>query len=561
MIAYLRNSWIRLFKGREAHVEKDVDVIESPIRDEVITIEIDFDPDDPILDYLSNQKSVVEVDKVLIESKVDSKGLRELKSAGVKILVPLVSQGELIGILNLGPRLSEQEYSRDDQKLLLDLATQAAPALRLAQLARQQQAEARHRERLEQELRVARIIQQTLLPKDLPQPDGWQIAAHWQPAREVSGDFYDFIDFPDGKLGVIVGDVTDKGVPASLVMATTRGILRTASEHYNSPGEILAYVNDQLVPNIPANMFVTCLYLILDPSNGQMVIANAGHNLPMIREIDRIGEERVTGMPLGLMPGMEYEEKVSELKPGSSILIYSDGLVEAHNPQEEMFGFPRLNQALSCLSDESDCPDGEELINYLLEQLSSFTGPEWVQEDDVTFVVLDRFSRNENSYGSSVVEGNKLESFLQNSDCSWELLTEFSLPSEQGNEMEAVANVEKALQEVIIASDRLKRLKTAVAEATMNAMEHGNLYDESKTVDISVLSSHELLVVRISDHGGEREIPEPEAPDIQAKLDGLQSPRGWGLFLIQNMVDEMKVISDEEHHTVELYFNITGDQA
>ena len=115
--------------------------------------------------------------------------------------MPLVSQGELIGLLNLGPRRCEQDYSSDDRRLLATLATQAAPALRVAQLAQQQQIEARQRERIEQELRVARVIQQTLLPKEVPALPGWQIAPYWQPARAVSGDFYDFIPYPDGKLG------------------------------------------------------------------------------------------------------------------------------------------------------------------------------------------------------------------------------------------------------------------------------------------------------------------------------------------------------------------------
>ena len=144
----------------------------------------------------------------------------------MKLAVPLVSQGELIGVLNLGPRLSEQEYSSDDRKLLDNLAAQAAPALRVGQLVREQQAEAVTRQRYEQELQIARLIQQNFLPKQLPELDGWEIAAFYRPAREVGGDFYDFIPLPDGRFGFVVGDVTDKGVPAALVMSATRTILR-----------------------------------------------------------------------------------------------------------------------------------------------------------------------------------------------------------------------------------------------------------------------------------------------------------------------------------------------
>ena len=129
------------------------------------------------------------------------------------LVVPLVSQGELIGTLNLGPRLSEQEYSTDDRRLLTTLAAQAAPAIRVAQLVREQANEAAEKERLAQELRVATLIQQQFLPRQLPQLPQWQVAAYYGPARAVGGDFYDFVEMPDGRIGIAVGDVTDKGVP------------------------------------------------------------------------------------------------------------------------------------------------------------------------------------------------------------------------------------------------------------------------------------------------------------------------------------------------------------
>ncbi len=155
---------------------------------------------------------MVDVDTLNIASPA----LEAMRAAGIKLAVPLVSQGELLGVLNLGPRLSQQDYSSDDRALLNNLATQAAPALRVAQLVRQQQAEVRARERIEQELQVARLIQRTLLPKTEPVLPGWQISAYYRPARAVGGDFYDFLEMPDGRLAIIVGDVTDKGVPAAL---------------------------------------------------------------------------------------------------------------------------------------------------------------------------------------------------------------------------------------------------------------------------------------------------------------------------------------------------------
>ena len=374
--------WQDLFRrdGRGAAQET------SPVADapRQAAPEFDIAPNDPILAYLAGVSGVVEVEKL----DLDSPALAKMREAGVKLLVPLVSQGELIGLLNLGPRLSQQEYSADDRKLLSDLATQTAPAVRVAQLVRQQQQEAKERERIEQELRVASLIQQTLLPKALPEIPGYEVAAYYQPAREVGGDFYDFLTLEDGRLGLVVGDVTDKGVPAALVMATTRTMLRAAAQRLLSPGEVLQRVNDVLVQDIPPNMFVTCLYAILDSESGRVVYANAGHDLPYRRRAGRQGaaeELRARGMPLGLMPGMGYEEKEMVLQKGESVLFYSDGLVEAHDRRREMFGFPRLQGLVG-----AHRSGGSSLISFLLAELARFTGDGWEQEDDITLVTLDR---------------------------------------------------------------------------------------------------------------------------------------------------------------------------
>src|SRR5438094_882909 len=160
------------------------------------------------------------------EAEAAAPAVRALRAADVKLVVPLISQGELIGLLNLGRRLSEQDYSTDDRRLLEKLAAQASPAVRVAQLVREQEAEVRARERIEQELRVAQLIQQQFLPKQVPDLPGWQVAAFYRAAQEVGGDFYDFIDLEGGHLGLVVGDVTGHGVPAALVMATTRSFIR-----------------------------------------------------------------------------------------------------------------------------------------------------------------------------------------------------------------------------------------------------------------------------------------------------------------------------------------------
>lgn len=495
----------------------------------------DLAPNDPLVILLQNAPNPVEIDQL----DLDSPALRALKAAGVRLTVPLVSHGELIGLLNLGPRLSEQDYSADDRGLLNNLATQAAPAVQVAQLVRQQQIELQARERLEQELRVARLIQQTLLPKELPTLDGYQVAAYYQPARAVGGDFYDFVYLPDGRISFVVGDVTDKGVPAALVMATTRAILRAAANRFLSPGTILERANELLCPDIPPKMFITCFYGILDPTTNEFLYANAGHDLPYLRTNGQAVELRATGMPLGLMPGMKYEEKQVVLQPGDSILLYSDGLVEAHNTRREMFSFPHLAQLVAQHAESST------LINFLLDELARFTGAEWEQEDDVTLVTLER----EMMQSDSLHNGNGRG---QAADRGWRVLGEFDIPSVAGNERLAMEQTASAVQSLNLESSKLERLKTAVAEATMNAIEHGNKFRVELPVQVKVRVSDTLLSVLVSDEGGSELIPTPDTPNIEAKLEGLQSPRGWGLFLIQNMVDKVNIVRDETHHTVEL---------
>jgi len=246
----------------------------------------------------------------------------------------------------------------------------------------------RERERVEQELQVARRIQQSSLPKEVPELEGWQISPFYQPAREVGGDFYDFHPLSEGRLGLLVGDATGKGVPAALVMSTTCGMLQLAAQDLesSSPSEVLRRVNEALLARIPANTFVTCFYCILDPKSASLSYANAGHDLPYVLRGSggECEELRARGMPLGLMPGMSYEEKETILEAGESTLFYSDGLVEAHDPKGEMFGFPRLRELVGEHGEEGS------LEEALLEELHSFVGDGWEQEDDITLLTLRR---------------------------------------------------------------------------------------------------------------------------------------------------------------------------
>jgi anti-sigma regulatory factor (Ser/Thr protein kinase) len=243
---------------------------------------------------------------------------------------------------------------------------------------------------------------------------------------------------------------------------------------------------------------------------------------------------------------MTYEEKEIQLEPGESLLLYSDGLVEAHNTARDMFGFPRLARLVA------EHQDSSTLINFLLDELARFTGADWEQEDDVTLVTLERTSTGPASQAAlpEIQSGENLQ--------AWRVLGDFEIPSAAGNERIAMREVADAIRPLNLLDGRVKKLETAVAEATMNAMEHGNHYKAELPVHILVRASDVLLSVCITDDGGSEMITTPDAPDLAAKLEGLQSPRGWGLFLIQNMVDKTNIIRDEKHHTVEMIVYLEG---
>lgn len=529
---------VSLMRRRQKN-EKSPEVAEKTATSPTADVEpVEIPADDPLHAFLVTVGSPVEVSELELQSPT----LDRLRRLNVQVIIPLVGQGELLGALYLGSRLSDQPYSADDRKLLANLASQVAPAMQVAQLVREQQVEAKERERIQQELQVAALIQHTLLPKQLPERAGWSVDAFYRPARSVGGDFYDFIDLHDGRLGVTIGDVTDKGVPAALVMATCRSMLRAAASRHDSPGEVLADVNETLVDEIPPAMFVTCLYAIIDTQSGEMTIANAGHNLPYIRTEDGVVELRATGMPLGLMKDMPYEERSYHFGNGDVMVLTSDGITEAHDPRGEMYGFGRLLGQVA-----SPAHDGD-VVGGLVADVERHTGSEAEQEDDITLVVVKRTASAETSANAFTTSEPPRE----------EILDSFEVASEEGNERIAIDRVASALGAAFLTSADLERLKTAVGETVMNAIEHGNKYQKDLKVVVEVATRPSIVVVRVTDRGGDKEILAAEVPDIEAKLAGEQSPRGWGLFLAGELVDEMNSTTADGLHTIELVMNREG---
>jgi anti-sigma regulatory factor (Ser/Thr protein kinase) len=302
---------------------------------------------------------------------------------------------------------------------------------------------------------------------------------------------------------------------------------------------------------------VTCLYGVLDPDTGHFSYANAGHNPAYARTADGVVELRATGMPLGLLADMRYVSQEATVTADQSVVLYSDGIIEAHGPDGDMFGFPRLRELMTANL------GGSEIIDAILEQLHAFTGPGWEQEDDITMVALrrDGLAARAGQHAEAAGTGAGAEAEAAGSVADTEpedRLLHLVLPGAQGNERVAMDRVAEAVTPLGLPEARLERLKTAVSEATMNAIEYGSKSDPAIPVEIDVTVDSDDLIVRITDQGLSGGIAETEEPDIEAKLAGEQKPRGWGLFLIKHMVDAMEVVTDGNAQTVILTLHLEG---
>jgi predicted ester cyclase len=330
----------------EAQANAELDTLEELLAPDFVDHSLQPDQDPGREGYI---RSVAE--EPAIFSKVRA-NIEDQAAEGDKVISRLTisrihDRGEFLGLAPTGMEIRTSAiviHRIEGGKIVEEWSESTGYLEALRQRLEQERIE---RERAEQELRVARSIQQASLPKEVPQLEGWHIAPFYRPAREVGGDFYDFFGLEDGRLGIVVGDATGHGVPAALVMASARSMLRAVAQASNSPGDALRRVNDPLATDIPPNMFVTCFYAILDPRSGSLTYANAGHDLPYLHRDGDFEELRARGMPLGLMPDMVYEEKETILQGGEAALFYSDGLVEAHDPKGEMFGFPRLRRLVA----------------------------------------------------------------------------------------------------------------------------------------------------------------------------------------------------------------------
>lgn len=312
--------------------------------------------------------------------------LEWLRAEGFRgyVVVPLIVEGQAIGALLLNTR-QPRLLSEDELRFLRLMANQAAIAVDGLRL-RQEEAQ---RRRLHEELAFGRQIQLSMLPKQNPSLPGWQIDAVYQAARMVGGDFYDFFDLPGEprRLGMLIADVADKGVPAALFMALSRTVIRTTALSGRGAAAALLRANQLILNDSQSDLFLSAFYGILEPATGRLLYANAGHNRPLWYRAatGAVQELRARGIILGVFEGITIEERRIVVEPDDVLLFYTDGIPEGLNAEERMLGMQRLADVLK----HNVHRDAQAISNAIIEVYNQFTaGTE--QSDDVTFFVVKR---------------------------------------------------------------------------------------------------------------------------------------------------------------------------
>lgn len=299
------------------------------------------------------------------------------------ICAPLKIKDAVTGVIYVDNRLQAGIFTQDDLELLSTIASSAAIAIENARLYQV----AVEKGRMERELQMAFKVQSSLIPEDTPQIPGWEFVAHWQPAREVAGDYYDFIAHESGGLGMVVADVTDKGMPAALFMALTRSIVRASLDQATSPAEGITRANRLICTDSTSSMPVTLFYGLLDTDENQITYVNAGHNPPIYYDAERDEFIKLTrtGIFLGFDEQAFYKQEILALNPGDFIALYTDGVTDAMDADQNEFGQERFERLIM---DHRQEPAGEVLA-ALVHALADYTGLT-APFDDITLLIIKR---------------------------------------------------------------------------------------------------------------------------------------------------------------------------
>jgi sigma-B regulation protein RsbU (phosphoserine phosphatase) len=320
-------------------------------------------------------------DRLSMRLSVMTLGLRSI------LCVPLKLKDQVTGVIYVDNRLQSGIFVQDDLELLWAIASSAAIAIENARLYQV----AVEKGRMEQELQMARAVQASLLPDQTPQFPGWEFAARWQPAREVSGDFYDFVPTHRGPLALVIADVVGKGMPAALFMALSRTIVRASVGDSPSLAESMARANRLVCADAAEGMFVTAFCALLSPETGEVTYVNAGHNPPLLckqgdgGEGEPLTELRPTGMALGVLEDSPFEQRRLHLEPGDFLLLYTDGVPDATGAGAQRFKMERLRRVILAHQHES----AAGILAALERAIGEFTGA-MPQFDDIAILIAKR---------------------------------------------------------------------------------------------------------------------------------------------------------------------------
>ncbi len=317
--------------------------------------------------------------------------IAEFKIRSVMCVPLMNSDGVPVGAIQLDTQNRTKKFSTDDLNLLTIVANLASVAIEKARMHTTVLA----REKEQKEIELARTVLLGFLPQTLPLLDGYEFYSHYSPAQTVGGDYYDFVPLPGGRIAIVLGDVAGKGVPAALLVAKLSSEVKFSLVTEPNPAKAISMLNDQMIRGGLQDRFVTLTAMILDPATHQLIVVNAGHMNPKLYKgtsgklCEAITNE-VTGLPLGVIPGYEYEAAMVPLEAGDTITVYTDGVTDALSPAGEMFGFDRVDRYL--FPDESSLPDtvrpkrmGERLVSEVRKHANGVP-----QNDDIAVVCFGR---------------------------------------------------------------------------------------------------------------------------------------------------------------------------
>ena len=307
-----------------------------------------------------------------------------LQALDTQLLLPLAVREKMVGIISLGPKRSEEPYSKADVSLLESVASQTGLALENSRLTGQIAGEVARRERLNRELEIAREVQERLFPQSFPEVEGLEYGGRCRPALGVGGDYYDFLHLPDGQFGIAIGDISGKGIPAALLMASLQASLRGQTIDGRSDlAKLMENLNQLIYNTSPENRYATFFYAQYDTRTGDLLYVNGGHNPPMIFRGDEVIRLEAGGPVIGLFRPSRYVETHFQTLPGDILVLFTDGISEAMNADDDEWGEDALMEAvrecrtLSCL----------DMIERLIEEADRFAAGA-PQHDDMTAMVV-----------------------------------------------------------------------------------------------------------------------------------------------------------------------------